>query len=57
MRNPCMGYFLEKNNITDTGYNIDHTATVFLLDDGLFQRHVDYHESEIALKKLSGWLR
>ena len=48
------GIFWEKNNITDTGYNIDHTATVFLLDDkGYFKGTIDYHESrEIALKKL-----
>ena len=48
------GIFWEKNNITESGYNIDHTATVFLLDDkGYFKGTIDYHESrDIALKKL-----
>lgn len=48
------GIFWQKNNITDQGYNIDHTATVFLLDSkGRFKGTIDFHESrEVAFKKL-----
>lgn len=48
------GIFWEKNNVTDQGYNIDHTATVFLLDStGRFKGTIDFHESrEVAFKKL-----
>lgn len=48
------GIFWQKNNITENGYNIDHTATVFLLDDkGYFKGTIDFHESrDIAYKKL-----
>jgi protein SCO1/2 len=48
------GIFWQKNNITDQGYNIDHTATVFLLDSqGRFKGTIDFHESrEVAYKKL-----
>ena len=48
------GIFWEKNNVTDQGYNIDHTATVFLLDStARFKGTIDFHESrEVAFKKL-----
>ncbi len=48
------GVFWQKNNITPEGYNIDHTATVFLLDEtGSFKGTIDFHESrDIALMKL-----
>ena len=48
------GIFWQKNNVTDQGYNIDHTATVFLLDSkGRFKGTIDFHESrEVAFKKL-----
>jgi protein SCO1/2 len=48
------GIYWEKNNITEYGYNIDHTATVFLLDaQGRFKGTIDFHESrEIAFQKL-----
>jgi len=48
------GIFWQKNNITDQGYNIDHTASVFLLDSkGKFKGTIDFHESrEVAFKKL-----
>ena len=48
------GVFWQKNNVTKQGYNIDHTATVFLLDkNGHFKGTIDFHESEeIAYKKL-----
>ena len=48
------GIFWQKNNITEQGYNIDHTATVFLLDSNArFKGTIDFHESdEVAFKKL-----
>ena len=53
------GIFWQKSNITDQGYSIDHTATVFMLDkQGQFKGTIDYHESQdiayLKLKRLTG---
>ena len=48
------GIYWEKADITDSGYNINHTATTFLLDQkGQFKGTIDSHESsDVALLKI-----
>lgn len=48
------GIYSQKSGLSDGGYNIDHTATVFLLDSkGQFAGTIGYGEAQdIAVKKL-----
>ena len=53
------GIYAQKSSVSDDDYNIDHTATVFLLDDsGQFAGTITYGESqEIAVKKLENLMK
>ena len=48
------GIYSQRSELSDDGYNIDHTATVFLLDSkGQFAGTIAYGEAQdIAVKKL-----
>ena len=48
------GIYSQRSELSDGGYNIDHTATVFLLDSkGQFAGTIAYGEAQdIAVKKL-----
>ena len=53
------GIYAQKSSVSDDDYNIDHTATVFLLDDsGQFAGTIAYGEShEITVKKLENLIK
>lgn len=53
------GIYAQKSDLSDGGYNIDHTATVFLLDSkGQFAGTIAYGEAQnIAVKKLENLIK
>ncbi len=53
------GIYAQKSSVSDDDYNIDHTATVFLLDhSGQFAGTIAYGESqEIAVEKLKNLMK